>query len=72
MVRWFAATVTSLAIWTAAVEAEALPDHRLTPGTFNPSLSVAAICSIKWGVEPHHADGNAPFHALDQCLFQEG
>jgi len=43
-----------LAIWTASADAGALSDHRLTPGTFNPSLSVAAICSTKWGKDARH------------------
>jgi hypothetical protein len=66
MVRWFVAAIASLAIWTASADAGALPDHSLTPGTFNPSLSLAAICSTKWGKDARHVTA-----AMKRQVFQE-
>ena len=66
MVRWIVTAVASLVIWTAAAEAGALPDPGLTPGTFNPSLSVAAICSTKWGKHAHHVTA-----AMKRQVFAE-
>lgn len=66
MVRWTATLVASLALWAAPALAGALPDPHLTPGAFNPSLSVAAICSTKWGKDARHVTA-----AMKRQVFQE-
>jgi hypothetical protein len=60
------AVAAPLALWSLTALAGALPDHRLTPGTFNPSLSVAAICSTKWGKDARHVTA-----AMKRQVFTE-
>lgn len=66
MVRRIAALIAALALWTAPARAGALPDPHLTPGTYRPSLSLAAICSTKWGKDARHVTA-----AMKRQVFQE-
>jgi hypothetical protein len=60
--------LTALVLFVAALPdcAGAHPDQHLTPGTFNPNFSVAAICSTKWGKDARHVTA-----AIKRRFFQE-